>query len=131
MEIHLEQRPVENLECDALVALTFEGQPNSRFKDSLSEVYGSGEVAGKIFEMTLVHHPNGLRAKRVLLSGCGPVEKFTTAELRRVSAAALRHLKSRSLRAITLLLDSGFASAEHVEAAVEGAMIGDYEPDRY
>ncbi len=131
MEIHLEQRPVENLECDALVALTFEGQPNSRFKDSLSQVYGSGEVAGKIFEMTLVHHPNGLRAKRVLLAGCGPVEKFTTAELRRVSAAALRHLKSRSLRAITLLLDSGFAGAEHVEAAVEGAMIGDYEPDRY
>jgi leucyl aminopeptidase len=131
MEIDLEQRPVENLECDALVALTFEGQPNGRFKDSLSEVYGSGEVTGKIFDMTLVHNPAGFRAKRVLLAGCGAVEKFTTAELRRVSGAALRHLKSRSLRSITLLLDSGFASPDHVEAAVEGALIGDYEPDRY
>ncbi len=131
MEISLEQKPVENLECDALVALTFDGYPNARFKDSLSEVYGSGEVTGKIFEMTLVHNPAGFRAKRVLLVGGGPVEKFTTAELRRVSGAALRHLKSRSLRSITLVLDSGFAGAEHVEAAVEGALVGDYEPDRY
>jgi leucyl aminopeptidase len=131
MEISLEQKPVENVECDALVVLTFEGYPNARFKDSLSEVFGSGEVTGKIFEMTLVHNPAGFRAKRVLLAGGGAEEKFTTAELRRVSGAALRHLKSRSLRSITLVLDSGFAGAEHVEAAVEGALVGDYEPDRY
>jgi leucyl aminopeptidase len=131
MEIDLERRPVENLECDALIALTFDGQPNDRLKDSLSNVYGSGEVTGKIFEMTLVHNPAGFRAKRLLLAGCGPAEKCTTAELRRVSGAALRHLKSRSARSIALLLDAPFAGAEHVEAAVEGALIGDYEPDRY
>ncbi len=57
MQIQLERKPVESLECDALIALTFEGKPNDRFKVSLGDVYGSGEVAGKIFEMTLVHHP--------------------------------------------------------------------------
>ncbi len=131
MQIHLDEKPVESLECDALVALTFEGKPNDRLKDALSEVYSSGEVAGKMFEMTLVHHPAGFKAKRLLLAGAGPAEKFTSAELRRVSGAALRHLKSRSLRNIAILLDAGFSAAEHVEAAVEGAMLGDYEPDRY
>ena len=131
MQIQLERTPVESLECDALIALTFEGKPNDRFKDSLGDVYGSGEVAGKIFEMTLVHHPPGLKAKRLLLAGAGPVAKFTTAEVRRVSGAALRHLKSRSLRKIAILLEGSFGGPEHVEAAVEGAMLGDYEPDRY
>ena len=131
MDIHLEQKPVESLECDALVALTFDGQPNSRFKDSLRDLYGSGEITGKIFEMTLVHQPAGLKAKRLLVAGAGPVEKFTSAEMRRVAGASLRHLKSRSLRSIALLVDAEFSSAEHVEAAVEGALLADFEPDRY
>src|SRR5579864_1899532 len=131
MQIHLERKPVESLECDALIALTFEGQPNDRLKDSLGDVYGSGEVAGKIFEMTVVHHPQGFKARRLLLAGAGPSAKFTTAELRRVSGAALRHLKSRSLRNIGILLEGSFGTPEHVQAAVEGAILGDYEPDRY
>ena len=131
MEIHLERKPAETVECDALVALTFEDQTNARFQELLSEVYGSGEVTGKIFEMTLVHHPAGFKAKRLLLAGCGKKEKFTSAELRRVSGAALRHLKTRSLRSIAILLDSKYAGAEHVEAAVEGALVGDFETDRY
>jgi leucyl aminopeptidase len=84
-----------------------------------------------MYEMTLVHHPSGFKAKRVLLAGSGPAEKFTAAELRRVSGAALRHLKSKSVSDIAILLDGGCSGAEHVEAAVEGAMLGDYEPDRY
>jgi leucyl aminopeptidase len=131
MKIHLEQKPVETLECDALIALTFEGKPNERFKDSLSDVYSSGEITGKVFEMTVVHHPRGFKAQRLLLAGAGPAEKFTSAELRRVSSAALRHLKSRSLRNIVMWLESPTGAPEHVQAAVEGAMLGDYEPDRY
>ena len=131
MQIHLEPKPVESLECDALIALTFEGKPNERFTDSLSDVYGSGEIAGKIFEMTLVHHPQGFRARRLLLAGAGPADKFTSAELRRVTGAALRHLKSRSLRKIAIWLEGPVGGAEHVQAAVEGALLGDYEPDRY
>jgi len=88
MQIHLDEKPAESVECDALVAFTFEGKPNDRFKDSLSEVYSSGEVTGKMYEMTLVHRPPGFKAKRVLLAGSGQAEKFTSAELRRVSGAA-------------------------------------------
>jgi leucyl aminopeptidase len=131
MQIQLDEKAPESVECDALVVSTFEGKPNDRFKDSLSDVYASGEVTGKMYEMTLVHRPAGFKAKRVLLAGSGPAEKFTAAELRRVSGAALRHLKSKSVVNIAILLDGVFSGAEHVEAAVEGAVLGDYEPDRY
>jgi leucyl aminopeptidase len=43
----------------------------------------------------------------------------------------VRHLKSKSVVNIAILLDSPFSGPEHVEAAVEGAVLGDYEPDRY
>src|SRR6185295_6301221 len=131
MQIHLDQRPVEALEGDALIALTFEGKANERFKDTLSDVFASGEATGKIFEMTLVHQPRGLKVKRLLVAGAGKPEKFTSAELRCVAGAALRHLKAKSLRAVTILLESNFAGPDHVAAAVEGAILGDYEPDRY
>jgi leucyl aminopeptidase len=131
MQIQLDEKPVEGLECDALICLAFEGKPNDRFKGSLSELYGSGEVTGKIYEMTLVHRPENFKAKRLLLAGAGPLEKFTSAELRRVAGTALRHLKAKSLRNIAIALDSGYAGAEHVSAAVEGALAGDFEPDRY
>ena len=65
MQIHLDEKPAESVECDALVAFTFEGKPNDRFKDSLSEFYSSGEVTGKMYEMTLVHRLAGFKAKRV------------------------------------------------------------------
>src|ERR1700730_16846942 len=131
MQISLAEKPVEGLECDALICLTFEGKPNDRLKAPLSELYGSGEVTGKIFEMTLVHRPENFKAKRLLLAGGGPIEKFTSAELRRLAGTALRHLKAKSLRNIAIWLDSGFSGAEHVSAAVEGALAGDFEPDRY
>jgi len=131
MQIHLDEKPAESVECDALVAFTFEDKPNDRFKDSLSDIYSSGEVTGKMYEMTLVHRPAGFKAKRVLLAGAGPAEKFTSAELRRASGAAVRHLKSKSMGNIAILLDGALSGAEQVEAAVEGAVLGDFEPDRY
>ncbi|PYT32713.1 MAG: leucyl aminopeptidase [Acidobacteria bacterium] len=123
MQIHLDEKPAESVECDALVAFTFEDKPNDRFKDSLSDIYSSGEVTGKMYEMTLVHRPAGFKAKRVLLAGAGPAEKFTSAELRRVSGAAVRHLKSKSMGNIAILLDGALSGAEQVEAAVEGAVL--------
>src|SRR5205823_935893 len=48
-----------------------------------------------------------------------------------VSGAAVRHLKSKSMGNIAILLDGALSGAEQVEAAVEGAVLGDFEPDRY
>src|SRR5258707_15214453 len=128
MQIHLDEKPAESVECDALVAFTFEGKPNDRFKDSLSEVYASGEVTGKMYEMTLVHRPAGFKAKRVLLAGPGPAEKFTSAELRRGSGAAPRHLKSKKVVNNAILLDGAFAGAEPGGAAGGGGVLGGYAP---
>jgi leucyl aminopeptidase len=92
-------------------------------------LYESKEFTGKPLEFTLLHRPAGLKAKRLLLAGCGKSAKFDTAALRKTAGAALRYLKPRSVADIALWLDGPIAEPENVAAAVEGAILGDFEPD--
>jgi leucyl aminopeptidase len=129
MTTKLDFQPIEAIECDALVVVAFEEQKSGQLAALISDLYESKEFSGKPLELVLLHKPAGLKARRLLLVGGGKPEKFTAAAVRRAAGTALRHLKSKSSRDIAMLLDSSFASPEHVAAAVEGAILGDYEPD--
>src|ERR1035438_10415710 len=95
MQTTIESKPFEQIEADALIVLVFEGQKETRF--GAGELFDAGELSGKAQEFTLLHHPAGVAAARVLLAGAGKPEKFDSAELRRVAGAALRYLKAKSL----------------------------------
>jgi leucyl aminopeptidase len=129
MRIATESAPLARIEADALIVPVFESVREERF--GAAELIDGGEVTGKFLELTLVHHPQGVAAKRVLLAGAGKAEKFDSAQLRRLSGAAVRLLKSKSVKKISLALDSAQANSGNVSAAVEGAILADYEPDRH
>jgi leucyl aminopeptidase len=129
MRITIERQPLEQIEAGALIVLVFEGRKETRF--GAGDLMDAGEVAGKSLELTLLHRPPGVAATRVLLAGAGKLEKFDAAELRRVAGAAVRHLKSKSVKQIALALDPEHADGEYAAAAVEGAILGEFEPDRY
>jgi leucyl aminopeptidase len=97
-----------------------------------AEVLASGEFTGKAFETALLHRPQGLKAKRLLLLGGGKAKNFSSFELRRMAGAAVRSLKSKGLRGFAFLtpeLPSG--AAEAARAVVEGAFVGNFDPDTY
>src|SRR5450755_426080 len=100
--------------------------------DAAKEVIASGEVTGKLFETTLLHRPSGVKAKRLLLFGGGKAKNFSATELRKLAGAAVRSLKSKSIRSFALVLpETGVAAPEAVRAVVEGAFIGDFDPGYY
>jgi leucyl aminopeptidase len=117
------------VETDALIVPVFEGVREERF--GAGELIDAGEVTGKYLELTLMHHAPGVAARRVLLAGAGKAEKFDSAQLRRLSGAAVRLLKSKSVGKIALALDPAQANAGNLSAAVEGAILGVFEPDRH
>ena len=127
MKISLEFQPAERVEAEALIVPVFEGRPETRFGAASL----AGEVTGKALEITLLHHVSGVSATRVLLAGAGKSEKFTAAEQRNLAGAALRYLKSKSVARVALALDPAFAAPEFAQAAVEGAILGDFDPDTY
>ena len=71
-------------------------------KSAAAEVISRGEVTGKAFETTLLHHPAGLEA-RLLVIGGGKAKKFSAFDLRRLAGAAVRTLKSRGLRSFAFV----------------------------
>jgi leucyl aminopeptidase len=129
MQTSFERKPLEQVEAGALIVPVFEGLKEERF--GAGDLLAAGEITGKPLEFLLLHHVPGVAATRVLLAGAGKPEKFDPAEMRKLVGAAVRHLKSKSVKTIALALDADRAGAGFAGAAVEGALLGDYEPDRY
>jgi leucyl aminopeptidase len=100
-------------------------------QSAAADLLASGELAGKPFEINLLHKPSGLKAKRLLLISGGTAKKFTSYELRRIAGAAVRTLKSRGIRSFAFITPTGIPPVEAVQAIVEGALVGNFDPDYY
>ncbi|HYS23556.1 MAG TPA: leucyl aminopeptidase, partial [Candidatus Eisenbacteria bacterium] len=140
MQITLETKPFAALETDALVSYVFEeadpiqgriAELDKAAGGLLQKLAKSGELTGKTLEFTLVHAPAGFKAARLLLVGAGKREQWNSATLRKIAAAALRYLKTRSVKTFTLLVREGHASEETAQAIAEGALAANFETDKY
>jgi leucyl aminopeptidase len=132
MQIRLEPKQFGELDSEALVVVGFEGAPSQTIAAAqVKEFYDSGEFSGKASEIVVLHHPSGLKAKRLVLAGAGKAEKFTAAELRKLTGVVVRALKAKGIHGVTLALDEPFRSDDFAAAAVEGAVLADLENDRY
>jgi leucyl aminopeptidase len=101
-------------------------------RDAAKDAIAAGEVTGKSCETTLLHRPAGLKAKRLLLVGGGKAKNFSAADLRKLAGAAVRILKSKSIRSFAFALpENSIAATDGVRSVVEGALVGNFEPDYY
>ena len=96
-----------------------------------AEVIASGEVTGKSLETTLLHKPEKLKAKRVLLLGGGKAKKLAAGDLRKLAGVAVRSLKARGIRGFAFVVPDGLKPEEAVKAIVEGAFVGNFDSDTY
>jgi len=96
------------------------------------DVIASGEATGKTFETTLLHHPAGLKAKRLLLLGGGKAKTFSASDLRKLAGATVRTLKGKSIRNFAFVVpETAVPAQDGARAVVEGAYVGSFEPDYY
>jgi leucyl aminopeptidase len=100
-------------------------------QSAAADLLASGEITGKPLESNLLHKPAGVKAKRLLLISGGAAKKFTSYELRRIAGAAVRTLKARGIRSFAFIVPPGIPAAEAVRAIVEGALVGNFDPDYY
>jgi leucyl aminopeptidase len=125
MELKLVRSSVSDLDADAVVVIEFEDSPRPEFSKPLASLYSSGEIKGKALEFTLLHGLAGYQARRLLIAGAGKREKFDAAGLRNLAGAAVRFLKGKGISTLAFALEDG----ENSPAAVEGAILGAWEPD--
>ena len=100
---------------------------------SAADLIASGEVTGKMLEVTLLHKPAGLKAKRLLLIGGGKAKSFSTSELRKIAGTAVRTVKGKDVTSFAFACPSGgsVSTEDAVKSIVEGAYVGSFDPDYY
>ncbi|SRR5579883_1963148 len=127
METKLLNQPFDKIEADAVAVVLFEGDAapaELKFAQSwLDELKNSGEFSAKTDEIAVLHQPQSIKAKRLVAVGGGKRDSF---DLRRSAAAVVRALKQKGVKTLAWWLNGGDA-----EAAVEGAILGNFEPDHY
>ncbi|MBV9227206.1 MAG: leucyl aminopeptidase, partial [Acidobacteriaceae bacterium] len=138
--------PFEKITVDALAVICFEqeektaaGPAVAPSEDAdpaiaaqsgwLTDLRASGEFTGKLYEMAILYRPEGVSAKRLVVIGGGKREKFTAVEARRLAGTTVRSLKPKGARTIALALEN--AQADLAAAVAEGAILGEWEPDKY
>ena len=96
-------------------------------------VLNGGEFKAESCETLLLHAPQGLAAKRLLVVGLGKLAKLTPHEVRKGAGTAVRFAKPRGLRELAIALPAAEALdlQRTVRALAEGALLADYDPDTY
>ncbi len=102
-------------------------------KAAAAAVLGSGEYKAGANETLLLHSPTGLKAKRLLIVGLGKQAKVTVDKVRNAAGTAIRFTKPRGIRELVFALPVAdiLPGAASVRATVEGAFVGDFDPDTY
>jgi leucyl aminopeptidase len=117
------------------------------FGKAAADLVASKEITGRLLETVTLHKPEGLRAKRLLVVGCGKPKTFTSYELRKAAGAAVRALKKscKSVAVIapqnwggqadaastsTLVFERG-GLPEVVKAIAEGAVVANTDYNYY
>jgi leucyl aminopeptidase len=151
MQVQIVTSSIENIAADALAVICFETEETQAGQAAeapavapsptpdpeiaaqsgwLAELRASGEFTGKLYDTAILHRPQGIAAKRLAIIGGGKRDKFSTVEVRRAAGTLVRSLKSKGLHNIALLIENQPA-ADYVTAAAEGALLGDWEPNKY
>jgi leucyl aminopeptidase len=138
VKIEFRYEPIAQLASSALVTFSFEGSPASSGSVErlptesialLQELQSVGELSGKAYECTLIHRPAGLVAAKLLIVGAGKKEKFNSAQVRRLAGTAVRYLRGRGVREMAWIVHG--SESECIQTVAEGALLGDYDADRY
>jgi len=140
MQIQLENQPYSSIQADALVTYIFDkdnkiegilADIDHAMDGRLAALVATGEVTGKSLETVLLHFPEGLDAKRLLLVGAGKPEKFSHSDLRKIAGTALRYLKSRGVKKFVFLTREGERGSAAAQAVTEGLGVADFESNKY
>jgi leucyl aminopeptidase len=142
MQVEAGQGPLEQLDIQALAVAVFKDEkPDGGFLKKLDELSNglvkstieSEEFTGKEGETAYFHLVSNdkLKARRLLLVGVGDAAEYRTASVSNMAGTAVRTLRSKNAKSIAVLPRIKDNAEAASAAAVQGAYISIFEPDKY
>src|SRR6185369_12134474 len=142
MQVESTQSPYEGLDVQALAVAVFKGEKtDDGFLKKLDELSAglvksaidSEEFVGKEGETAYFHLVDNIRlkAKRLMLVGVGEKKDYKAAQVSNMTGTAVRALRSKNAKSIGVITRPISADEQMAAAAVEGAYIALFDPDKY
>jgi len=135
---------INTLACDALIVNLFRGvhEPGGAtgavdraLGGIITDLIAAGEIKGELSEATVIHTYGRIPARRVIVVGLGPQEKFDCTGVKNATAAGLRaaaRCKSGTIATIAHGAGiGGLAATEVAQAIAEAAFLSLYEYSDY
>jgi len=139
MELKVVIDDITKLEVDALIINLFEevSQPSGAtaavdkaLDGAITQLIATGEIKGKLGELTLIHTLGKIPARRVLVAGLGKQTELTLDRIRGIIAEACRFLQEKEVKRVaTIAHGAGIGGIEPEKAAqaiAEGGILGLY-----
>ena len=144
MQIKHSLENYETIVCDLLAYPVFEplskeGAADSERLASLDKItretvkslLASKEFKPELHKTCIIHRPEGLKAKRLLLTGAGKKSDFTPARLRDIAGTAVRAARSIFCKNIAFVCPKEHDAELSARLTAEGAVYANYDADLY
>src|SRR5882672_264128 len=142
MQVEADAGHYREVEVQALaVALFKDEKPTEEFLQELnslaagmvSSAIEAEELKGKEGETAYFHllGGEGPKARRLLLVGVGERAEYKAAQIGRMAGTAARFLRSKGVKSFAIVPRAEGDAAAIASTAVEGAIVGLFEPDKY
>src|SRR5687768_13303270 len=142
MQFDSSSGPYEQLDVHALAVAVFKDEkPSDGFLKKLDDLSGglvksaidAEEFSGKEGETAFFHlvGNNKLKARRLMLVGAGDAAEYKNAQVSHMAGTAFRSLKAKNAKSIAIIPRAVGNPEELAAAAVEGALMGNFDPDKY
>ena len=145
MKIKASRTGLAEINQDVLIVPVFEGETPRDAENAsalaaldhltsgaVAAVFETEEITGKRDQWVMLHNVGQLSAKRLLLYGGGNRKGIDSTRVGRLVGAAVRLLsKNRGINSAAFLVTRSLESESHVQAIVEGAVIGQMSGELY
>ena len=126
------------IECDAIVVDIYEksdktasvAAADAALDGAIGQLIESGEIKGKLGEVTLIHTLSKMKAQRLAVLGLGKKEDLTIDKVRGAVAGACRRLRKAGVKKVATVVlgtDADLNASEVAQATTEGAILGLYQ----
>ena len=141
MDVRGNSQPINKVETDALAVAVFKGEKaddgllktlDKATDGIISSVIKSEEFAAKEGETAYFHVADSqLRARRLLLIGCGDRGDYKARQISQMAGTAARFLRSKNAKTIAIVPRSDGDVEKTARWTISGAVMGLFEPDKY
>ncbi|PYS71504.1 MAG: leucyl aminopeptidase [Acidobacteria bacterium] len=141
MEVIGSSKPFNEVDAQALAVAVFKDEKaNSGLLKTLdaavggmiTEVIESEEFAAKQAETAYFHvSSKSLKARRVLLIGCGERDSYKAAQITQMAGTATRFLRVKNVKSIAIAPRAAGDAARVAQTVAVGAVMGLFELDKY